>query len=382
MVPEKKDYYLLHPDELIEGSKKVLAQVVRDQIGCMLVPKIFDRFEDAAHSGLDIIIRSDHPLEYTSLAGVFYSPIPERLNGKMSISLHEGRGWNDYEIDSTEQLQGLTEKILSMEVKLESYLKLTAIEKNDLLKDFNWTFWEKIPGMNGTMWADPVVHQKYHFIQCDSEGQMVYIRFNTSKHQVLSAGSSIDMVRRFPQGMQTLYDLIDRYETIRHSARFDPQHCYEMEYQVGTDGELYFLQLRRLRDYSPADFTIDRELEKDELKGSFVIGKTQIEGIVHQTILPSYRFEVDNGVDAITIMNSALVTIRYPNLKAVMFNHSSLDYFVVNGFSHPARETVGKANLVTLIPIYGRAGWDELKKLIERPLRYISDGETCFVKQM
>lgn len=382
MKSDKLDYFTLHPEKLREGAKVGIARLVKDKISGLCIPEIYANVEQAINSGKHVVIRSDHPREYDGLAGLLMSVFTEREAGKLKFTLHEGSWFKDYSLSSSEDLQNLRPRIIDQDPIFQRYLKLTGENQEEFFKEFNFTFWETIQGINGTMWADPVIPNKYHFVQFnfeDGNAFIHYARLNTSTGVSESNGSSGRLEDKIPRGADTLRKLIDSYEEIRSMGWFNGNHCYEMEYQIDSSGNRWFLQWRRMRDFTPTDFKLERRAEEGEVEGSFAIGKTGEEGYVLKTQYTQIDTGINPNVEAITTMESPLASIRYPNAQAVLYNHSSFDYFVIRGFTHSSRELIGNVNLITHLPFPDKK---ELDKLTERSLRYISDGERCLIKRM
>jgi hypothetical protein len=385
MICEKLDYFDKNPSELKKGAKKAICELVKENIKETKMPEIFETIEEAIKSDADFMIRSDHPEEYFSMAGLLTSATAEKKDSSFFISLYENKEnkFKNHEIKCTDDLNKLTERILFRGYNLHHYLKLKKLGKEDILKEFNWTFQKKIEGINGVIFADPSIRNKYHLINMDfkTERQFIlYTQFNLADNSIETNGWHGKIEDKMPNGIKNIHKIVENYEAIRNFHKFNKEHCYEMEYQIDEKGEFYFLQLRKIRDFDESDFRIDREKEKDELEGSFVIGKTRKEGIILKTIYPKYKPEtIDESVEAITIIDIPLCGIRFPNLKALFYNTSTFDYFVARGFTHQSREMIGKVNITTHIPFRDKSLLDVL---IERPLRYLSDGERCLIKRM
>ena len=71
--------------------------------------------------------------------------------------------------------------------------------------------------------------------------------------------------------LESIPELIDFYEEVRHLDKFDPNHCPIIEIQTVNEKN-YFLQYHRTRNFSAVDFKLDRELEKGEYEVDFVRG--------------------------------------------------------------------------------------------------------------
>lgn len=382
MKSDKPDYFTSHPEKLKGGAKVGLVRLVKDKISGLYVPEIYANVEQAINSGKHIVIRSDHPKEYDGLAGLLQSVFTEIEADKLKFTLHEGSRFNDYSLSSSEDLQNLRHRIIDQDPIFQRYLKLTGENQEEFFRGFNFTFWETIQGINGTMWADPVIPNKYHFVQFnfeDGNAFIHYTRLNTFTGVSKSNGSSGRLEDKIPGGADTLRKLIDSYEEIRSMSQFNGNHCYEMEYQIDSSGNQWFLQWRRMRDFTPTDFKLERGAEKGEVEGSFAIGKTGEEGYVLKTQHTQRNTGINLDVEAITTMESTLPSIRYPNAQAVLYNHSSFNYFVVRGFTHSSRELIGNVNLITHSPFPDKK---EVDTFTERPFRYTSDGERCLIRRM
>jgi hypothetical protein len=382
MESDKPDHFTLNPEELEDGAKVGIARLVDDKIKSINVPEIYVDVEQAIKSGKDIIIRSDHPEEYDGLAGVLRTIFTKRESDKLKFSVKNNNKFKDYFLSSSEDLDNLRFRIIDNFTPFKKYLSLTGRNKEEILDRFNFTIGEHIPGINGTMWADPVIPYKYHFLQnSNKEGNVFikYTRLNISTGEAESNGTSGKLEDKLPGGMDTLRKLIDSYEEIRDLDQFNANHCYEMEYQIDPKGNNWFLQWRRMRDFTPTDFKLKRKLEAGEIEGSFAVGKTEENGYILKTQDPGCDEAISPDVEAITTMTLRHPSIKYPNMKVALYHHSSFNYFAIMILSHSTREAFGSVNLITHVPFKDK---DKIDPFIARPLRYISDGERCLIKRM
>lgn len=379
MKSDKPDYFELHPEELKQGAKLVVARLVQNRVPGIKVPQIFDSIEDAVESGKPIVIRSDHPEEYSGLAGVLRTLFTKRASDGLEIFLLE-RGYAKKQlIKCTNDLENLALSVLNESGTLPKYLELTGRSYPTFLQNFKFTFWEEILGLNGAMWADPVIKGRYHFMQNYEKGKNIFVGYRCL--DTLTNNSKEDFIKKIedgiPGGMKTIYNLIEAYESIRNLKGFNSNHCYDMEYQINGNGNIYFLQLRRLRDFFPQTFMLDRRIEKGEIETEGVIGSTAEEGEIHSTKYAEWNGGIDNDSKAISSMSSPLFSsIRFPNLKVVLFHHYTFGHAIIGG--HPCRELVGHTNLLTNIP----QELSGIEEFIKSPIRYISDGNRCFIKRM
>lgn len=369
------DPYIENPELLKGGAKSVLADFVRQNTK-IKVPEIFDSVEDALKLGSDVVIRSDDPREYFSLAGLLHSVFARRTDSGFSFSMREYGLPKEYIIKSSLDLAVLSQKILDQDSLFRKYLKLTGQKRDDFLKDFNFSIWERVYGTNGSMWADPVIKNKYHFVNVFSKPKLLLAYTQLNNGRLTTAGSLRNIEELMP--MEIFEKLVRNYEEIR--SGLDRNHCYEKEYQIDKNNEIYFLQLRRLKDFEPADFKIDRPPKEGEIEGSFVIGKTSSEGEVFKTEYSLYApgtYRVDESIEAVIAPQVPLLKTRYPNAKAVIYYDKDFDKFVLRGFSHSGREAIGSAKIVTHIHM----SYEDAEDFAKFPLKLLSDGEKCYVSR-
>ena len=287
MKSDKPDYFELHPEELKDGAKLVVARLVQNRVQSIRVPQIFNTVEAAIISGKDVVIRSDHPGEYNGLEGVLNSEFARRTKRGLTFNLLENGRFNEYSISSSEELDRYARRIVKSWGRLESFLKISVLDEDGLLRDLKFSLWETISrGMNGAMWADPVIEGKYHFAvlyEQDDHVSQGYYSINT-RDASYSKGRPIKKIEgNIPGRIKNIIQLIEAYEEIRGLNEFNNNHCYDMEFQISPQGNIYFLQLRRLRDFSSRSFVLDRKPEKGEFETDGVIGSTIEEGETYLT---------------------------------------------------------------------------------------------------
>jgi hypothetical protein len=104
------------------------------------------------------------------------------------------------------------------------------------------------------------------------------------------------------------------------------------------DGEnRYFLQYHRGRDFTPATFILERNLEEGEIEADFVRGITGPEGIIGETGM----WYVDGGLSGELPNEEASFDFHFNYIfSELMAPRRNLQFLVANDFSHLALKTV------------------------------------------
>lgn len=262
------DYFLNHPEALEGQPKRAIADYV-EQNG-ILVPRRFESFDEALKSGAPLIIRGEHQQDYNGASNI----IPT-FDLTFSWRAETVQGVTDYD--------KLKEKILADEERPLhwQYCKLMGLDKEKFKDEVSFSFWEKIHGINRAVIADSTVKGRYHIMS--QRGEKPFI----ANYSVFENGNQVkSMASVLPEDLKdSLADLVELYEKIRNLGRFDENHCPIMEFQTDGNGDNYFLQYHRARDFKPTTFTLDREPEKDETEAWFVRGATLPEGSDYKVTL-------------------------------------------------------------------------------------------------
>ncbi len=232
----------------------------------ILVPRILDSIEEARQSGLQVLVRSEHPQDYDGSSGLLFSfPLNELPKSWSEAELlqnakntHEGCYW-----------------LSTLGVK--EHCALMGISLEEFQKDASVSYWEIIKGNSSRVVADSAIKGRYHVVTVSNLGAVYYTLVENGKFTELSH-------RRLPVGIQSGLDkLVDTYEAVRNLERFDSNHCPIMEFVTAINGpskgEHFFLQYHRSRDFEPAQFSLDRSPKKGEKVAEFVRGATSEEGI-------------------------------------------------------------------------------------------------------
>lgn len=364
------DYFTLNPNELGQGAKVALAELVRKKIKSIFVPKIMS-LEEAFSSDKDFILRSDSPEEFSGLSGVFTSTRFTRKDSKLVTDVYSPRDIKTIEVKSIEEAIELSRKNIEKSSSLKTYLELTGKTMKDALSHLTLQPWEHISGTNGAMFPDPTIPNKYLFVELGKG--ITLTRRNLNDNSVKTNGSG----KNLPDDELEIVHgkLISAYESIRNLPEFNRLHGYEMEYQIDERKNIWFLQLRRGRDFRPQQFKLDRPAEANEFECSFAFGQTSPEGEVYynQCKANDLQSKVRPKVEATMSWNPSFYPLRYPNLKVLVFPHSSLDYFVLRNFTHSTRETFAE------VPVLTHLDLDKAERFRDSYFKIISDGERCLL---
>jgi len=266
------DYYLENPERLEGQPKRTIADYV-EQNG-ILVPKRFDSLEEARKSHKAILLRSEHPQDYSGISGILDS---FELSCKMFWSSRkEFKKFNYFiprGLDSIEEIKNKYFKFLDESYAGRIYpefCKITKVDPEEFKKEVSFSIWEKLGGVNRTIVADSSIPERYHIF---SDGKNVW------NYTIIENGKSEKMfLRPLTQEFGNLKSLIELYESVRNLDRFDPNHCPIIEAQT-VDGKDYFLQYHRGRDFLPSSFVLDRHLRRGEIEVPFVRGATPEKGM-------------------------------------------------------------------------------------------------------
>lgn len=253
--------YFLEDRTRLEGQPKMTIGNYVEQNG-IRVPRRFSSFAEARKSGVEIICRSEHPQEYDGVSGLIESPILQELGG----------------IGTKDDLKRkvLDEDKISNWVR--AYCDFVGLDQSVFREEITFSFWEKLAGYNRTVVADSSIKGRYH-ITTWTEGNKIVNGTIFENGEVVSQNTALPT--ELEEGIP---ELIGLYERIRHLGKFDSNHCPIMEFQT-VDGNNYFLQYHRTRDFSPASFELDQEPDKDTIVASFTRGSTKPDGTLIKTIV-------------------------------------------------------------------------------------------------
>lgn len=229
------------------------------------VPRRFEGFSDAyGHiaEGGSVIIRSEHPEDYDGPSGLANSYVitPELIQNPENIEKSDLRTWvNILRNHGSEKGQALLDKMNRVNQfchpHTAAYLKTLGRPIDEYFKDFGYSLWEYIPGTNITIVADDVVLSRYHCFA--SEGSI----FSYNGGAVCNDGGEVliggeanapgaprgRVVRGFTHAKSLTKKSVETYEQVRDL--YNSTNCPIMEFQVDQDGAVWFLQLKKGRDF-------------------------------------------------------------------------------------------------------------------------------------
>ncbi len=279
------DFYLEDPARLNGQPKRTIGDYVESN--GILVPRRFDSLAEARRSHKPIFLRSEHPQEYDGVSGLLSSfSLSQRFidyndKNKKTRKKFSPRGMTS--------IDDIAQTYLDFELEGNSgcplfiqYCALLGIEVDEFRKGVSLSIWESLGSLNRTVVADTAIKGRYHILTNNGktgENWLVnYVMVEDGKIVVEHVKPLSDDQR------ELLPKLIDIYEHVRNLPNFNSNHCPIMEFQT-VGNKHYFLQYHRTRDFSEAEFVLDRKAKKEEIEASFVRGATPAGGMVVNTTL-------------------------------------------------------------------------------------------------
>lgn len=294
------DYWL--SEATLESPKRQVGDYVENE--GFAVPRRFDTLGDAlkvVKAGGRIAIRSEHPDEYDGASGLMQtyildsdSPdeavraferygefdIDEQVHESQNRSVVTGRGEMPGYATMADVVLGVAQheptdvtlrrlkELNGHRHAVRRYADITGRCEAEFMDEANFSFWEYVPGVNATVVADTAVDNRYHIFADRSDRRPVYAGWKIANDNGSSIVDTPDDVVLTPE---TTAQLIDTYEQIRNLPRFDSSHCPIMELQLDEEGQIWFLQYHRTRDFKathtsldPADFSTQEGWQKAE----------------------------------------------------------------------------------------------------------------------
>lgn len=299
-----KDQFLLNPPL---QPKAEVADYVESQ--GVSVPRRFANLQEALDSGKPFIIRSEHPQDYAGASGIGRSLVvtDEEMEKAFKRVERIGRDidWDGFEnsnrvhdydikdqiiVSLNETPQSIIEQRLTRlsRRQFNTYCQLMDVDLEEFEAQRTYSYWEHVTGFKQVIVADNAVSGRYHiFSYSNSPHEDMRFNYTVAEdgHPVISGPMedwwlSPDLKLR--NQIKNLSASIEFYEQVRNLPAFDEKHAPLIE--TVLDGEnQYFLQYLRLKDYSEAGFTLDREPMPNEIEVDFVRGATSEEGIICET---------------------------------------------------------------------------------------------------
>ncbi len=291
---KQKDCFLEIPPH---QPKKEIADMLETH--GILVPRRFENLADALEAirqGREIVVRSEHPQEYASAAGLLGSYVlsadrmakSKAFCNKKGMKIdwdnfykHFGRAdaRNDAENKIFGSLETIDQTIFEDNLKklslpyIRRYCKLLDLDVHKFTKKISYSYWEKIGGLNRSIVADSAIPGRYHIFTTEGCN---YHNYTIVDNGQVVLDKPMAMSDELKAGLE---EVIAFYERIRTTKGFNPAHCPLVEFQT-AEGQNYFLQYHRTRDMEPCSWQLDRELEEGEFEAVFVRGATPPEGMV------------------------------------------------------------------------------------------------------
>lgn len=261
------DYYLEDSTRLQGQPKRTIADYVEQQ--GILVPRRFGSLKEARSAGVPIIARTEHRQDYMGVSGLLGSPSFLKIDEQLTESGIKQKVFQDYR----DHING--------------YCKEFNIDKESLMTEVSFSFWEQIGGYNRTIIADSAVLGRYHVTTFSKTPPIRIYSIVESQGNVQHFGDPL------PSDADNFFELVKLYEQVRNLDRFDPNHCPILEIQT-VDTKNYFLQYHRTRDFSPANFSLDRTAEADETIAIFTRGATPQEGVTAKRGSGDYYYNLQS----------------------------------------------------------------------------------------
>lgn len=375
------DWYLENKTRLKGQPKRVVGEYVESE--GILVPRRFSSFDKAVVSGLPVIARSEHEQDYDGCSGLVDSVCLDKEYEEEKItseSMLEAKVFSDREYG---------EKLY------KQFSRFTGRDANQVKSEFSFSYWEKIEGLNRTVVADSAIKDRYH-VMTYGEKMHNYTLIDV-ENETLSFGSSLT-----PELQKGLRELINFYEQIAHLGKFDSKHRPTIEVQTDTKGRNHFLQYHHTRDFSSANFVLDREKESGESEAMFVRGATNKEGMDCRVVVyyaggADFSFQ-DQGEEGSWDLhwNKVFPELQARQRKLQMLNthagKEDLDFEMLSlAVGHTYRSKMFKPAVSIISPIKNYLSQEDIKSLCNFArtgknacidLHVVSDGRRAFVKRI
>jgi hypothetical protein len=398
------DFYLENPERLNGQPKRTIADYV-EQNG-VLVPRRFDSLAEARKSHRPILLRSEHPQEYDGVSGLLDSFSLSRKfsdynnRNKKTRKKFSPRGMTSID-DIAQSYLNFKSKNRGCPLFIQ-YCALLEIEVDDFRKEVSLSIWERLGGLNRTVVADTAIKGRYHILTNNGKHGEDWL----VNYVMIEDGKVVtEHVKPLPDEQRALLpNLVEIYEKVRDLSNFDSNHCPIMEFQT-VDNKHYFLQYHRTRDFSEAEFVLDREAKKGEVEASFVRGATPAEGMVVNTTLldgdwNSGKDYIDHSLpigeegsfDFHYLSIKSEILVRNRKLQVIEKGHVS-HLFLELGIDHEQKSKIFKPQVSIVTEKRAlRQDEKELEELFEKahetgedqkvPIYVISDGRRAFVSRI
>lgn len=366
----KTDHYI---QNRAMQPKREIAEYVRSN--GILVPKIFDSLEEAKKSGLYVIFRSEHPQDYDGASDLF-----------PTITLDKDHP------DPTFPNPAENERV-------RRFCHFHGLDLEEFASQVSYTPWKYITGHMRMVIADSAIKDRYHVGTMLMGGVQAYNLVEGGKIKTLGGELSQDWENN-------VLESVEIYEKVRNLERFNPDHCPLMEFQAGDDGNIYFLQYHKTRDFEESGWTLDREPEENEVPMEFVRGATKKEGmeleimVASPSMISHIHFPYDReikGSAGLYYLDGIFgeLTARDRELQLTPFVKSLEGFMIDVGCGHKSRTLMYKPrvscaynpsinNPLFSFPELKKAAMDSMrdKRDITATVKVFSDGRKAYVRRM
>tara|TARA_Y100000310_G_scaffold343648_1_gene452262 strand:+ start:707 stop:1879 length:1173 start_codon:yes stop_codon:yes gene_type:complete len=385
------DLYLDIPEELKGQPKRTIADYV-EQNG-VLVPRRFDTLAEARRSHKAILLRSEHPQDYDGVSGLLDSFTLSKMLFKCH-SMGKSISFWATGLPSRDEIKKQYIEFLKPKKgyssQLNRYCRFSEQDWDKMVKEISFSLWEHLPGINHTVIADTAIPNQHHVFSFKDESQRyVYDYALVENDQIVNQFS----FRRDPPN--TILEIVQIYEQIRHFPNFDSNHCPIMEFQTHKN-KPYFLQYHRGRDFNPAQFELTREPNPEESEAFFVRGCTLPEGLdckvtFYYAFSPHCNFDPEDEEGSFDLhFNKMFPELQVRKRKLQIIPSRNLDYELLKfAAGHEDISKLYKPEISTILRINNLMDPKKEKELtqlaIEKKNAYVnihivSDGRKAYLK--
>ncbi len=234
----------------------------------ILVPRRFSSLSEARRSGVPVLVRSEHPVEYSGPSGLLESLLLHEFPDAEDMDSLKDQVFNY--VPSIAASDHSTSMIMS-----KNYCHLLGIPLEKFFADLSYSLWELVAGYRQTMVADDAVPNRYHLLTFRDDDNWLF-NYSIIRDRVVEQSHISPLTERTRSAIP---QIIDVYESVRHLPKFDSNHCPMVEFVFGDDGRLYFLQYHKSRDFKASEFVLERGPKKGEFEVDFVRGATSEGGL-------------------------------------------------------------------------------------------------------
>ncbi|MFA6907996.1 MAG: hypothetical protein WC263_04175 [Candidatus Micrarchaeia archaeon] len=245
-VSKHPDMYVQNPALLMSQPKRAIAEYVKKH--GILVPDIYDSWKDAVKSGKQLLVRSEHPQDYSGASDLIRADLSK-------YSFLKGEA-------------DMKKKIRKDSWKPKEYCKYYGLNLDDFWANVSFSFWEKINGVSIKIVADSAIDSRYHIFSKKD--------ISNESYTIFGDGETLAPKSIIPK--DKILDLVKLYEDVRNLPNFSPLHCPIIEAKLAKNGKLYFLQYHRARDFEAPNFCIDKPPKPGTVFAAYVRGATPKDG--------------------------------------------------------------------------------------------------------